>query len=413
MFASSFLAGPRLVALGAVLTFFLPLTSPKVANGLSNGLSNEWSYAAPSRQSGKFIDKTQVKTPQPVRALTEDAKARVRNAVPAVGLVMAEIGDGRKLAYRGSAVVVRSDGIVVTNHHVIYDREAEKIYEGLYFRLRGEIENAASSASYRLEVVALDRPRDLALLRVIEADGKKSARAKLNLASLELGDEKKLELLDDLVVIGFPEKGGASATLSVGVVEGIDLKGGWIKTNARLLHGNSGGAAVNSEGKLIGIATKVISDETESNVTLGMIGYLRSVDLVRQMVEKLQEAGRDKEKSPSPARTGAHSARHDPAPAAHAVIVRGVVKDARTGNPIAGARVGLLVAGGDLDVANIITWGGTNADGKFTLEKPVLPGKYTLRAKVIGDVAYAPYGVEVEIGPDTYLIIEMNLAREQ
>src|SRR5262249_45014605 len=114
MFASSFLAGPRLVALGAVLTFFLPLTSPRVANGLSN----EWSYAAPSRQSGKFIDKTQGKTPQPVRALTEDAKARVRNAVPAVGLVMAEIGDQRKLAYRGSAVVVRSDGIVVTNHHV-------------------------------------------------------------------------------------------------------------------------------------------------------------------------------------------------------------------------------------------------------------------------------------------------------
>src|SRR6266511_2656894 len=319
MFASSFLAGPRLVALGAILTFFLPLTSPRVANGLSN----EWSYAAPSRQSGKFIDKTQEKTPQPVRALTEDAKARVRNAVPAVGLVMAEIGDERKLAYRGSAVVVRSDGIVVTNHHVIYDREAEKIYEGLYFRLRGEIENAASSASYRLE--------------------------------------------------------------------GIALKGGWIKTNARLLHGNSGGAAVNSEGKLIGIATKVISDETESNVTLGMIGYLRSVDLVRQMVEKLQEAGSDKEKSPSPAQTGAHSDRHDPAPAAHAVTVRGVVKDARTGNPIACARVGLLVAGGDLDVANIITWGGTNADGKFALEKPVLPGKYTLRAKVIGDVAYAPY----------------------
>src|SRR5215510_4550950 len=129
--------------------------------------------------------KTQEKTPQPVRALTEDAKARVRNAVPAVGLVMAEIGDERKLTYRGSAVVVRSDGIVVTNHHVIYDREAEKIYEGLHFRLRGEIENAASSASYQLEVVALDRPRDLALLRVIEADGKKSARAKLNFASLE------------------------------------------------------------------------------------------------------------------------------------------------------------------------------------------------------------------------------------
>src|SRR5262249_41125969 len=165
--------------------------------------------------------------------------------------------------------------------------------------------------------------------------------------------------------------------------------------------GNSGGAAVNNEGRLIGIATKVVSDETESNVTLGLIGYLRSVNLVRQMVGKLQDAERDKEKGPSSAQTVANSTRRDPLPAVQAVTVRGVVKDARTGNPIAGARVGLLVAGGDLNVANIITWGGTNADGKFALEKPVSPGKYTLRAKVIGDVAYAPYGVEVEIRPDT------------
>src|SRR5262245_8072033 len=229
MFASSFLGGPRLVALGAVLIFVLPLTSPRWSNGRSNGLSIEWSYDAPSRQPRKFIDKTQEGPPQPVRALTADAKARVRNAVPAVGLVMAEIGAEKKLAYLGSAVVVRSDGIVVTNHHVIYDREARNIYEGLYLRLQGEGDNAASTASYRLEVGALDRPRDLALLRVIEVRGKKPAMAKLNLASLELGDEKKLELLDDVVVIGFPEKGGASATLSVGVVEGIDLKGGWIK----------------------------------------------------------------------------------------------------------------------------------------------------------------------------------------
>ncbi|MCI0391987.1 MAG: serine protease, partial [Acidobacteria bacterium] len=246
MFASSFLAGLRFIALRAVLILFLPIASL----GWSNA-----TVAARSQQSGKSDNKPQAKDSLPEKGLTAEAKAMVRNAVPAVGLVMAKTGDERKLAYRGSAVVVRSDGIVVTNHHVIYDHEAERIYEGIYLRLRGEKENAAPAALYRLEVALLDRPRDLALLRVIEVDGKKSSGMKLNLASLELGAEEKLELLDDLVVIGFPEKGGSSATLSVGVVEGVDLKGGWIKTDARLLHGNSGGAAVNNEGRLIGIAT--------------------------------------------------------------------------------------------------------------------------------------------------------------
>jgi hypothetical protein len=219
------------------------------------------------------------------------------------------------------------------------------------------------------------------------------------------------------VVIGFPEKGGLSATLSVGVVEGIDLNAGWIKTDARLLHGNSGGAAVNSEGKLIGIATKVVADETENNIRLGTIGYLRSVGLVRQMIGKLPDARRFKEKASVQTQAAASPEQRDPLPASPAtpapVPVRGVVKDARTGNPIAGARVGLLVAGSHLDVANIITWGGTNAEGKFEFEKPVAPGTYTLRVKVVGDFSYAPYSKDVEIKPDAPLIIELNLAREQ
>jgi S1-C subfamily serine protease len=404
MFASSFLAGPRFIALRAILIVFLPVASPLWLNTVS---------ASPLRQSGKSADRQQEKDSPPEKGLTAETKAIVRNAVPAVGSVMANEGAGINMSYRGSAVVVRSDGIVVTSHHVVYNKESGKIYEGLYLRLNAGKENGASNALYKLEVILLDRPHDLALLRVIETGVSGSGGAGLNLASLELGAEDKLELLDDLVVIGFPEKGGSSPTLSVGVVEGIDLKGGWIKTDARLLHGNSGGAAVNREGKLIGIATKVVADDTESNVRLGMIGYLRSVSLVRQMMRKALDADRDKERPFPSTQAGAGSAKREPARDARATPVRGVVKDALTGNPIVGARVGLLVAGGDLNVANLITWGGTNAEGAFELEDPVLPGTYTLRVKVIGDFAYAPYSREVEIKPGVPLTIELKLAAKQ
>jgi S1-C subfamily serine protease len=381
MFQSPFLA--RLTATTLPLLLFLLLAVPKAV------AQTPFAQAKDPRSIGQDKD----------NALTQDELSGIRNAVPAVGLLLAKIGDSKELFPRGSAVVVRSDGIVVTSHHVVYDNTTQRIYEKLYLRLYDRSDKAVSPVEHPLEIILLDGPHDLALLRVMDASSGRSSETKLDLPVIELGDEKKLDFLDDLVIIGFPEKGGTSPTLSRGVVQGMDLKDGWIKTDANLLHGNSGGATVNRHGKLVGISTKVESDVTENNVVLGKIGYSRSVNLVRRLLEKLQETeSRNKEKGSS----------------SKLVLVRGVVKDARAGNPIAGARVGLLVFGGQLDVGNIITWGGTNADGQFQFEKSVPPGKYTLRAKVIGDFSYAPYSSEVEIKPDSLpLVIELRLAREQ
>jgi hypothetical protein len=134
------------------------------------------------------------------------------------------------------------------------------------------------------------------------------------------------------------------------------------------------------------------------------------------MLEKLQEIeSRNKQKNSSSAPTVGSNPRSPNNPSSpQLVTVRGVVRDARNGSPIAGARVGLLVFGSQLDAGNIITWGGTNADGQFQLEKPVPAGRYTLRAKVIGDFNYAPYSAEVEIKLDApSLMIGLKLAREQ
>ena len=60
-----------------------------------------------------------------------------------------------------------------------------------------------------------------------------------------MGDSRKIKVLEDLFIIGFPEKGGSTITVNSGVVvEGKDILANWIKTDARVIHGNSGGAAV-------------------------------------------------------------------------------------------------------------------------------------------------------------------------
>ncbi|HKX27524.1 MAG TPA: carboxypeptidase-like regulatory domain-containing protein, partial [Blastocatellia bacterium] len=157
----------------------------------------------------------------------------------------------------------------------------------------------------------------------------------------------------------------------------------------------SGGAAVNMEGKLIGIATKVEVDRAQIGFQLGTIGYLRPSHLVSLMLDRWRAKGLP-----------------EPATATALVRVKGRVKFRVDGRPIAGVRLGLIIAGREVAPESLVTWGGTNADGDFQFEKAVPPGRYTLRARVIGDNRYAVYNREIEITPEPApLIVEIEAAK--
>jgi S1-C subfamily serine protease len=249
---------------------------------------------------------------------------------------------------------------------------------------------ATAQRQFKLKIVLLNQDHDLALLRVLPD----KPDTPVELPFIVLGDSHKLELLDDIFIIGFPEKGGTTVTVNPGVVEGKDALDDWIKTNGRLLHGNSGGAAVNSEGKLIGVPTRVVVD-SDSEKTYGSVGYLRPAHLVAAMISKFQEAEMNAAAAkPAPVKTAtANAAPANEARAMGAIVVRGTVKST-SGQPLAGVRVGLLLVGKEVAASNLITWGGSNADGQFTLEKPVPPGRYNLRARVIG---YEAYSLDVDL----------------
>jgi S1-C subfamily serine protease len=334
------------------------------------------------------------------RALaSQEARERVRKVIPAVGLVLVRHGASAdaELRPRGSAVVVRRDGLVATNLHVIARDKTDRLYEDIFLSFAVEPGAAATSAPrrYRLKPVIINEARDLALLRVVPEEGQEPP----SFTPVELGDAQKLELLDDIVIIGFPEKGGTTVTVNTGVVEGKDALDEWVKTDARLIHGNSGGAAVNGEGKLIGIPTKVVVD-SDGKHSYGAVGYLRPAHLVAAMVSRYQEAEQKTVAQVRPEVTTAAPApslspNAGPAPKSGPLVtVRGVVK-AADGTPVAGARVGLLRVGQEVSAQSLITWGGSNAEGRFELEKPVPPGRYTLRAKAIG---YEAFSLDVEIG---------------
>src|SRR5215510_16165484 len=66
-----------------------------------------------------------------------EARARIRKAISAVGLVLVRNADDppeRRPRPRGSAVVVRPDGVVVTTHHVTPRDTSDRLYDEIYFR---------------------------------------------------------------------------------------------------------------------------------------------------------------------------------------------------------------------------------------------------------------------------------------
>jgi S1-C subfamily serine protease len=339
-----------------------------------------------------------------------EARERARRAAATVGLVLVRNdGDTDAPRPRGSAVVVRKDGLAATNFHVIARDRSDVVYDEIYFDL-GVPEGAAQTAGrrYRVLPVLIDRRHDLALVRVV-IDGPGQTQPP-TFSAIELADSRAVQLLDDLIIIGFPEKGGPTVTVNLGVVEGKDSANEWIKTDGRLIHGNSGGAAVNADGKLVGIPTKVVVDADSARL-YGAVGYLRPANLVAELVAQLDTARSPNEgpvtlsepprpAPPKPATGGAGV----PEPSPRQLIkVKGIVRSTAGGKPIAGARIGLVPAGSQSVTSdNLLTWGGSDPEGHFELNRPIPPGRYAIRARAIG---FELYSVDLEITDKTAEIV--------
>jgi len=377
-----------------------------------------------AKQAGQSGDKKPTMSPE--------SRERIRQVIASVGIIWVRDPADPSTPNpwrRGSGVVIRNDGVVVTNYHVIIQDKPERLYEDIRFSLPGKATvDAAMLKPYRLRIALIDKGSDLALLRIVADNEGKPLPESVRFPSIEMGDSRAVRELDDLFIIGFPEKGGSTVTINPGLVEGKDILGNWIKTDARLIHGNSGGAAVNSEGKLIGIPTKIVSDQKRIDTdgdgfpdetrSFGEIGFLRPSLLVALMLAQLDDpqlaSGRADIRSnvspPTQSKRNNGSTQPGPqfVPPATAVVVRGIIKSASDASPIAGARVGLVPIGSeDVTVKNLLTWGSTNSDGKFELNNPVPPGRYMLRAR---SLRHEVFTREVEIvRGGSHIVIEMRL----
>jgi putative serine protease PepD len=190
--------------------------------------------------------------------------------------VMKEIRqDGQFVAIgSGSGTIVSADGLILTNAHVA--SPASRGDPGEPDRLTiavMQFEDQPPVLSYVARVVAVDGALDLAVLQIDSTlDGSPVNPFGLNLPFVPIGNSEEVRIGDRLNVYGFPGVGLDTITYTEGSVAGFiaeDPPGerAWIKTDANIAHGNSGGLAANDNGEIIGVPTSGLGDcdQTDTN----------------------------------------------------------------------------------------------------------------------------------------------------
>lgn len=166
-------------------------------------------------------------------------------------------------AWTGSGTVVDPTGLILTNCHVANPRAmgmATPVADMLAVAVT-QRSDEPPALTYIAEIAAQAPELDLAVLRIVATTDRKAVK-NLNLPSIPVGDSDDLELGDVLSIFGYPGIGGETVTFTSGSVAGFTSESkvrdrrAWIKTDATIAGGNSGGTAVDEEGKLIGVPTQ-------------------------------------------------------------------------------------------------------------------------------------------------------------
>lgn len=185
-------------------------------------------------------------------------------------LLNGRVPQGEETIALGSGVIVDRKGLIVTNYHLIED--APKI----------EVLFPKSKIKVEAKILGIDRKTDLALLKV---------QAPFPLTALSSGDSAKLETGDFVLTIGnpfgFSHVVGTGIVSAMGKVLGTGPYDDFLQIDAAVNPGNSGGALIDTRGRLVGIATAVPSGAVVGGVVIPM-------NLVHAVIKDLEKYGKVK-----------------------------------------------------------------------------------------------------------------------
>jgi serine protease Do len=171
---------------------------------------------------------------------------------------------------QGSGFIISSDGLILTNHHVVGDADRVTV-------------RLTDGREFTAKIVGTDPPSDIAVIK-IESQG---------LPVLPLGNSDAMEVGDWVIAAGNPF--GLTQSITVGVVSakgrsrlGITDFEDFIQTDAAINPGNSGGPLINLRGEVVGVNTAIFS---RSGGYMG-IGFAIPINMVKAIKDQLVTQGK-------------------------------------------------------------------------------------------------------------------------
>ncbi|MEK7576133.1 MAG: trypsin-like peptidase domain-containing protein [Patescibacteria group bacterium] len=179
-------------------------------------------------------------------------------------------GTEKRQVSAGSGFIVRDNGMIVTNKHVVEDKEADYTV----------IMN--NGKKYSAKVLVRDPLEDVALVK-IEAQG---------LPYLSMGDSNSLRSGQRVIAIG-NALGEFQNTVSEGIISGLsrtlvasgETLRAVIQTDAAINPGNSGGPLINLEGNVIGVNTAIAAGAQS-------IGFALPINLIKKDIDSIEKTGK-------------------------------------------------------------------------------------------------------------------------
>ena len=178
----------------------------------------------------------------------------------------------RKASSLGSGFIIKEDGIVITNNHVIANAEDILIRLG--------------DKEYKAEVIGADPLMDLAVLKM---------KTKDKFKPVSFGDSTKARVGDWVVAIGNPF--GLGGTVTSGIISarnrqiGLTRYEDFIQTDASINQGNSGGPLFNLKGEVIGVNTAIIAPGQSGSIG---IGFAIPANAASNVIDQLIKFGETK-----------------------------------------------------------------------------------------------------------------------
>lgn len=210
---------------------------------------------------------------------TEEIAERVKPVVVGIEAFFSEEGQQDFTAYStGSGVVMRENGYIITNAHVVLDEMTKESANELKVTLDAE----TTLPAY---LVNADSKTDLAVIKV-DTTG---------LPTAVFGDSRNLKAGERAIVIGNPTGQVLASSVTQGIISGVERsvpvnQSGetmtLIQTDAAVNPGNSGGALVNKYGQVVGIISSKVS-----KVSYEGIGFAIPMNDVKTVVDDILEKG--------------------------------------------------------------------------------------------------------------------------